>query len=294
MEHPTRLIVTHRSPDLDAIGAVWMLKRFLSAEYKEVPVAFVPAGQMLTAEGAAQFGVPESRVIHVDTGLGAFDHHQPERGGKLMCATSLVFDHLCLIQRDKRDDRALKYLVDYVTQIDHFREASWEKPDDPRYQLMVHSIIAGAKFSGQYDDEGLVRFGMAVLDAAYASLRADVRADEIIQLKGTSMKIGRWKAIALASSTGEVEKRAQKVGYDLIIRKDEELGHIRIKATPDSGIDLTPVYEQILTKDSVGTWFLHNSKRMLLNGSSKNDTQIPSPLSLTQVVDIIKEKLGGA
>lgn len=294
MEYPTRLIVTHRSPDLDAAGAVWILKRFLSTDYKDVPVVFVPAGQKLSAEQAAQFGVPESRVTHVDTGWGEFDHHQPERGGKLMCASSLVFDHLCAIQRDKRNDMALKYVVDYITQIDHFREASWENPDDLRYQLMIHGLVAGAKFSGQYDDEGIVRFVMEILDAAYAALRADIKADEIIQTKGTTIKIGRWKVLAIASSNGEMEKRSQKIGYDLVVRKDEELGHIRIKATPDSDIDLTRVYEQILTEDAVGTWFLHNSKRMLLNGSSKNDTQIPSPLSLKQVVDIIKQNLEAA
>lgn len=293
MEHPARLIVTHRSPDLDAIGAVWLLRRFLSAEYKNSYLAFVPAGQTLPNAMAAQYGVPESRVIHVDTGHGEFDHHQPERGGKFICATSLVYDHVCMIQRDKKDDKALKYLVEYITQIDHFREASWENPDDPGYQLMVHGLVAGAKFSGQYDDDGTVRFGMELLDAAYNALRADVKADEIIQTKGTTLKIGRWKVLALASSNSETEKRAQKLGYDLVVRKDEELGHIRVKATPDSDIDLTSTYEKIMQLDTVGTWFLHNSKRMLLNGSSKNDTQIPSQLSLLQIIDILKSELPG-
>lgn len=292
MDHPNRLIVTHRSPDLDAIAAVWLLKRFLAADYAAAPVLFVPAGQTLTAEVAAQFAVPLTKVTHVDTGLGEFDHHQPERGGKRLCAASLVYELVCKIQKDKLYDRALRYLVEYITAIDHFEEAHWPKPDDPRYQLMVHGIIAGAKFSGQYTDDSLVRFGYEVLDAAYSALRADVKADEVIQTKGTTLKIGRWKVLAIASSNGEVEKRAQKLGYELVVRKDEELGHIRIKATPESGIDLTGVYEEILKADTVGTWFLHNSKRMLLNGSSKNETQIPSALSLTQVIEIVRSQLG--
>jgi hypothetical protein len=291
MDHPNRIIVTHRSPDLDAIGAVWLLKRFLSAEYADAAVLFVPAGQVLTAEVAAQFAVPLTKVTHVDTGMGEYDHHQPSRGGKRICASSLVYDLICKIQKDKLYDRALRYLVEYITAIDHFEEASWPDADDPRYQLMAHGIIAGAKNSGQYDDDALLRFGCELLDATYAALRSDVRADEVIQTKGTTMKIGRWKVLAIATSNGEVEKRAQKVGYDLAIRKDEGFGSVRIKATPESGIDLTGVYEEILKKDAVGTWFLHNSHRMLLNGSSKNETQIPSPLSLTQIVEIVKEKL---
>ncbi len=278
MDHPNRIIVTHRSPDLDAIGAVWLLKRFLSADYADADVLFVPAGQVLAAETAAQFGVPLTKVIHVDTGMGEYDHHQPGRGGKRICATSLVYDLVVKIQKDKLYDRALRYLVEYITSIDHFEEASWPAADDPRYQLMAHGIIAGAKYSGQYDDDSMTRFGGEVLDAAYSALRADVKADEVIQTKGTTMKIGRWKVLAIASSNGEVEKRAQKVGYDLAIRKDEGFGSVRIKATPESGIDLTPVYEEILKKDAVGTWFLHNSQRMLLNGSSKNETQIAQPI----------------
>ncbi len=288
MNQTSRLIITHRSPDLDAIGAVWLLKRFL-VEYKDAPVLFVSSGQTLPPEQTSQLGIPASQVTYVDTGLGEFDHHQPGRGDQLICATSLVLAHLIKIQRDKRHDWALQYLVKYITLIDHFREVNWENPADERYQLMVHGLLAGAKYSGQYDDNQVLNFGCTLLDAAYAALRADVKADEIIQTKAITMKIRNWRVMAIASSNGEIEKRAQKLGYDLVVRKDEALGHIRIKATPDSGIDLTPIYERILAEDQVGTWFLHNSKRMLLNGSSKNETQNPSSLSLTQVVEIIKQ-----
>ena len=288
---PQWILVTHKSPDLDAIGSVWLFKRFLHGDFGSAPILFVPAGGRIAPEIAAQFGVGESHVIHTDTGLGEFDHHQPERGGKRVCATSLVYDHLCTIQRDKKTDKSLKYLVEYITAIDHFEETKWENPSDLRYQMMLHGLLAGAKSSGVYDDDSMVQFGFSLLDAAYNALRGEFRADEIIQEKGMTMKIGDKRVLAIASSNSEVEKRAQKQDYDLVVRKDEELGHIRVKATPDSGIDLEKVYKVILEHDKVGTWFLHNSHRMLLNGSSKNDTQLPSPLSLTQIVQILKENL---
>lgn len=288
-----KLIVTHRSPDLDAIASTWIFHHFLSATYADAVFTFVSAGETLPAEQAAQLGFTEKDVVHLDTGWGPFDHHQPERAQKRVCATSLAYEHLCLIQKDKKEDKALIYLVEYITQIDLFEDSAWKDADDMRYELMLNGILNGAKASAQYDDAQLQQFGFSLLNAAYAQLRDEFKALEIISLEGQSFKVGSVKAIALASSNGAVEKRAQKMGYDLMVRKNESKGDIRIKATPRvKNLDLTPVYERILKEDSVGTWFLHGSKRMLLNGSSKNPSQIPSPLSLIQVVKILKEELG--
>jgi len=39
-----KIIVTHISPDWDAISSVWLLKKYL-AGWQEAEVRFVPAGQ---------------------------------------------------------------------------------------------------------------------------------------------------------------------------------------------------------------------------------------------------------
>ncbi len=284
------VIVTHQGPDLDAISAVWLLKRFLTSDWGEARVEFVAAGQKLSPERMEELSVAEDQVIHVDTGLGAFDHHQEEMGGKRACAASLVFELIGQRQADKKQNAALKYLIEYVTQIDHFENCYWPEASDFRYQLSIHNLIEGAQLTDVYDDERLLQFGFDMLDAGYAKLRSEVKADEIIQKKGQHFTHGEWKALAIPTSSKDVEKRAQVLGIDLVIRKDEDQGSVRIKATPRSGIDLTEVYEAILEKDKVGTWFLHNSKRMLLNGSRKS-SQVPTPLSLVQVVKIVKSHL---
>ncbi len=291
---PQKLLVTHTSPDLDAIASVWIFKRFLYADYADAPIMFVPAGQTLPPEQAAQLGVMERNVVHTDTGWGPFDHHQPERAKTRACATSLVYEHLCKIQTDKLHDQALRFVVDYVTQIDHFEDSRWYNASDLRYELMPHGLIEGAKNGGHMDDLELTEFGFTLLNAAYAGLKEEMKALEAISLKGQSFKLGEYKALAVASSNGAVEKRAQKMGYDIVVRKDEEQGHVRVKVSPKAELDLTPVYERILQEDLVGTWYLHGSKRMLINGSRKNPSQIPSPLSLTQVVNIVKEELDEA
>ena len=284
------LIVTHQGPDLDAITSTWLLKRFLTVDWGEARVEFVSAGERLSPERMEELGVSADQVVHVDTGLGEFDHHQEELGGKRVCAASLVFERIKQRQSDKKDNAALKFLVEYVTQIDHFENCYWPDASNLRYQLSIHNLIEGAQLTDVYDDERLLQFGFDMLDAAYARLRSEVKADEIIQKKGQHFMIGNWKVLAIATSSKDVEKRAQMLGVDLVIRKDEDYGPVRIKATPRSGIDLTPVYTAILEMDKVGTWFLHNSKRMLLNGSRKS-TQAPTPLSLTQVVKVVKEQI---
>lgn len=287
-----KMIVTHQSPDIDAIGAVWLLRRFLGSEYADAQLAFVPAGTLVPLDYAAQFGIAERDIVHVDTGMGAFDHHQPERAQQHICATSLVYDFLCSQQTDKRQDLALKQVVAYITDVDHFGEARWPDPAHPRYVFMVHELLRGAQLTGFYDDVRLTQFGHELLDAAYAHLRVLTRADELIQTNGMTLRVAGLRTLAIATSSGEVEKRAQKLGFDIVVRKDEDRGPVRIKATPESGLDLTPTYERLLERDKVGTWFLHGSKRMLLNGSSKNGQQIPTPLSLVEVVKILKETLG--
>jgi len=295
-----KLIVTHQNPDLDAIMAVWLLKRFLTSQWGTAKVWFVQAGKTISPDTLDQIGIENPQdVIHVDTGLGEFDHHQEERGQMCICAASLVYDHIIQMQSDKRHNKALQEMVKFGIDIDHFQDCYWPEASSYRYEFMITGILSGSRETGIYDDDKKLQFGMEMLDAVYATLRNEVRADEIIQKEGQTFTIreGREaegvmpvKGMALASSNHAVEKRAQKLGFELMVRKDEGAGHIRIKATPRSNIDLTAVYKEILKVDSVGTWFLHASKRMLLNGSSKAN-QNPSPLSLVQVVKICQRVL---
>ena len=101
-----KIIVTHSSPDWDAITSVWLLKRFLS-DWSEAVVEYVPAGSRL--QGALLGNDPAKRdvlslrqavienidgdeVIHVDTGLGPLDHHQIESDA--VSAASLTWEYI--------------------------------------------------------------------------------------------------------------------------------------------------------------------------------------------------------
>lgn len=287
-----RLIVTHHAPDLDAIGSVWLLKRFASEIYADAPVTFVNPGETISRTAAEQLGFTLDLTTVVDTGHGQFDHHQPDRAVQRICASSLILDYLKQEYPHLMNDAVLDSLVEYITEIDHFGEVNWPDSAHWRYSFMIHELIRGLEFQNPYDDTALLNFGMQCLDAAYSALKQNLRAYEILAHKSVEFELKEGKAIAVESRNDDTMKMAQKQGFVLVVRKDPKQGHVRVKARPDSSIDLRPLYETIIEKDRVGTWYYHNSGKMLLNGSRKHRNQVASPLTLEQVVHLVKTMYG--
>ncbi|MBI3070086.1 MAG: hypothetical protein HYY87_02165 [Candidatus Levybacteria bacterium] len=129
-----KIIVTHASPDLDAITSVWLIKKFLPG-WEEAELKFVPAGERIRSSVlSSQFSdssrsvdqstgkpttekpvsedrqqktdnrnpiekIGEDEVIHVDTGLGPLDHHQT--ASDAVCAASLTWEYIKKIQNSK-------------------------------------------------------------------------------------------------------------------------------------------------------------------------------------------------
>lgn len=287
-----KLLVTHHAPDLDAIGAVWMLKRFDSQHFAAAKIAFVNPGDSITLENAERLGHQLHEVTHVDTGFGEFDHHQPKRGHERICATSLTFDHASKIHPELKDDQALKWLVEFITDIDHFGEIHWPDASHYRYLTMIHELIKGLEHIDLHDDDSQLHFGMDCLDSLYASLTVRIKAEEIIKTDGQEIELPAGKAMGVETSNDDTIKVAQKQGYVLVVRKDPKLGNIRIKVRPDSELELKELHTKILETDKKGTWFYHPSGKMLINGSRKHKDQAPSPLSLGEVISFIKEIYG--
>jgi hypothetical protein len=285
------LIVTHRSPDLDAVGAVWMLKRFDHQHYADAHVAFVDSGSLINPNEAERLGFQMHQVTHVDTGKGEFDHHQPERGHLKVCATSLAYDYACRLHPEFKKDEALSQMVEFITQIDHFEEIFWPEADSPRYAFMLHEFLDGFESFDNHTDDSKLHFGMQCLDCVYVSLKEWFQAKNTLNT-GTEFMVDGMKALAIETKNDKVIKFAQKAGFSLVIRKDPDTGEMRIKARPDAAIDLTALYEKISKIDPIGSWYNHPSGKMLLNGSSRQRSQRPTPLNLQQVMEMVKEIYG--
>ena len=291
-----KLIVTHHAPDLDAVTSVWLLKRFDGQDYATAKIAFVDPGDKISLEECEQnFNCQLHEVTHVDTGMGKFDHHQPEKADRQTCAATLVFDHLVSKYPDLADDIALKKIIAHVLVVDHFGEVYWAESGEDRAVFTIHSLIRGHEFTDPHNDDSQLHFGMEALDYAYAAMKQRVKAEEIIKEKGQEFEITAGKCLALSTRNDDTLKLAQLKGYALVLRKDSEGGHVRIKVRPDaknadgSEFNLDALDKKIKALDSRATWFYHASGKMLLNGSIKHRHQIASSLSLQQIIDLIKE-----
>lgn len=274
-----KTLVTHFSPDLDAITSCWLIKKYLPG-WKNALIKFVPAGSSLNNQQADV----NPEIIHVDTGLGKFDHHQTD---SFTSASRLVFDHLCKKKFiGSKDLEAQERLISLVTEFDHFREYFYPEPSSDRYTLLLHEVVEGLK-KVLSDDRILMDMSFKLLEGTLINFKNKVSAEKEIK-KGYEFK-SRWgKTLIVMTANSEVGKLAMKIGYNLVISKHPDKGYVRIKSPPLKDADLTPIYNKLIIIDPKATWFLHSSKRMLLNGTSKNPTMKPSSLSIPQLIELVK------
>ncbi len=273
------LIVTHQSVDLDSITSCWLIKRFLP-DWKDALLAFVPAGSTLHNEPADS----NPSVIHVDTGLGKFDHHQSD---EYTSAAKLVYEYLVREGHiAPKLQKPLEKLVSVVNESDHFAEVFYPDASSDRYDFLLSQIIEGLK-GPISDDKKITELGYILLDGLLQLFKNKVKAEQAIK-EGFVFRSQWGKSLAMKSKNEEAVKLALKQGFHLVIKKDPDRGNARIKTRPEKTLNLTPLYNRIKKIDKRGTWFLHVSKNMLLNSSSKNPHFVPTQLSLTKLIEITK------
>lgn len=280
-----KTIVTHLSPDVDAVSSVWLLKRFLPA-WKDAQVAFVPAGKTLHDDPPDQ----NPNILHVDTGMGKLDHHQTDED---TCAARRTLE---FIEGQPKAERAhvfhkeaLTRLVDVVNDIDHFREVYFPNPTADFYEFGLVPILDGLKFVFPDNHQKIVEIGMLALDAIYKKFQDKVWAEEEIAKNAVSFTSPWGKGLAIETLNDEVVPLIQKQGNIVAVRKDPKKGYVRIKALPESPVDLTACYNRFRKLDPAATWFLHASRKMVLNGSVKNPDSKPTTLTLREIVEVLEK-----
>lgn len=351
-----KIIVTHSSPDLDAITSVWLIKKFLQG-WENASVQFVPAGERMEkaarqsriaddarstlsqeqsfsrslskslssdldkklAKDVTAFSSSASElsrrtshdqvieiingneVIHVDTGLGPLDHHQT--ASDAVCGASLTWDYVRTnssefgvvnSDRTKQRIKAISRIVRVVVDIDHFKEVFWSDPTADYHEFGLEGILDGLKLQKPDRDEYYVDFISSCLDALLHNFENRIWAEREIKENGHIFETSFGKGIGFETINDDVIKLSQKMGYVVVLRKDPRKGYVRIKALPKAenkkeSIDLTLAYEKLKKMDPDATWFLHISKKMLLNGSVKNPKMRPTRLSLSDIIKVLKE-----
>ncbi|HSX18833.1 MAG TPA: hypothetical protein VLE91_01725 [Candidatus Saccharimonadales bacterium] len=276
----SKLIVTHVSPDLDGIPAIWLLRKF-HPDFKNARIAFVPAGSTYNNEP------PDSNVdiVHVDTGMGKFDHHQTS---EFTCGAQRVYEYL-VSEGYVKDDEALGRMVKILTEIDHgWDNYKWPDPDNDRNEFFVHNVLSGIKILYPNQDEKYVEWVTFQIEAIYKLLQAKVRAEQ--EMKDGKKFKTRWgEGLAVYTSNSTILELGIKKGIAVVVIKDPKRGNIRVTGLNSKKVDFTKAYEMILKRDKVGNWFLHASKVLLRNGSIRNPTMKASPLSLDDMIDILEK-----
>lgn len=276
-----KTIVTHFLPDQDAICSIWLVKKFAKG-WEDSEIAFVPAGK--TLDDMAVDSDPD--VLHVDTGFGKCDHHQSNED---TCAAILTWSWVKSQKDvDKSDNEAVSALVKVVNDVDHFREVYWPDPANDRYDFILERMIDGWKSLYPGEDLRLVNWGMDCLDGIFQALKNKLWAKK--ELENGEVFDTKWgKAVALETINDEMTHLGQKLGFDMVVRKDPRKGYLRIKILPKIKRDLSAVKDRLSKMDPKATWFLHTDGHQLLNGSTKNPDMKPTTLSLAQIVEVLKE-----
>lgn len=277
-----KIIVTHKSPDLDAVCSVWLFRKHVPG-WSNSKIEFATTGQ--TIDGNPPDIDPN--IVHVDTGLGKFDHHQTD---EFTSASRKVFEYIeenGWITKDKL--LAYERLVDVVTAFDHFKESELHGADQDMYHFLLVNILDGVKTELQ-DNLETMKVGALLMEGALNIFLQIIKAEDEINA-GYDFQSVYGRSISYVSNSDQSSRLAQKKGYDLVIRRDEK-GHVRIKLHPklkyqNNKLNLKPVYDRILEKDKVGTWFYHISGHMVLNGSSGWNQAVPTSLSAPEIVDIV-------
>lgn len=286
-----KIIVTHIRPDLDAVTSVWVIKRFLP-NWEGAQVHFVGAGTRFDGsipkeeiKGDPIEKIQDDEVIHVDTGLGPLDHHQTS--DDTTCGAKRTWEWAkTKTEINEHIKEAGDRLMNYVVDIDHFKNCFWPDANTDRYEMSVTGILDGLKFREE-DDYKVVEAAESMLDSIIEVLRNKIWAEEEIKKTGKEFHTKWGKALALETVNDETMHLAQMMGYKVVVRKDPHKGYVRIKSIPDKAIDLTPIYEKLTAIDPNAHWFLHVSKHMLLNGSSKNPGMQATTLPLDKILEVV-------
>lgn len=277
-----KIIVTHISPDLDGIPAIWLLKKF-HPDFADARIELVPAGNN-TYHNQPVDSDPD--IVHVDVGGGRFDHHNTN---DFTCGAKLVYEYLVREGYAKAEDKALERLVTILTEVDHAWDTyKWPEPSSDRWEFSVHNVLSGLKkvYPGKVQKH--IEWALDSTEAVYVLLKSKVEAESEIE-KGLKFKTPWGEGIGVITKNDGVMDVGIKGGFAVVIRKDPTEGYVRITGSNAHKVDFTKAYAQIVKQDLHGNWFLHASKVLLRNGSTRNPTMKPTKMSLEEVIKILQE-----
>lgn len=209
-------IVTHTSPDWDAIGYVWLMQRYGGA--KGMPVRFVNTGNPDPALLADAYSVGDTGR-EFDPKRRRFDHHHlPGAAANETCAThqaymSCIVDHV----HDTPMWRELHTIGPLVRLIYH---GDTGKPEANESRTIgIHALLSATKAMRPTDDQ-LLTFGLDILDRLAAHLIAQDEARRSLAVH-TVYTSADGLVVALLNAPQGATFAAHEAGARLVVFHNE-------------------------------------------------------------------------
>ncbi len=268
-----KTLITHINPHLDDIAAIWLFKKF-HPEFEDAEIEFV--SQSRTGE----LGKETKERVFFGTGGGRYDEHKGDIGESAM---SLVWKEIKknnLVPEDGFEMKALDEMVRWNTLYD-----TAQMPLGEFDEFSVESFIRSAKNSLE-DSLKTVELGCEILNRILPNLIRKQNAladwDKRIEFKTI------WgRGVALESEAFH-KTLAYKNGFQVVIQKSPKTGFIGITAPGLSKVDLSPIYNKLKIVEPEADWYLHQSKKMVLCGTSSAPDAKLSHLSIKELMGIAK------
>lgn len=272
------ILLTHERPHLDDVCGIWLYRRYVPG-WKHAQVKFL----MLKGGGAAVTwkGKPaddDAHVVHVGVGKGKYDEHKGDVG---KCAALLVYEDL---KRRKlipaKDRAALDRMLEFVVKEDTGQLMGLE----------YRSFSLPSLLRAIPNSDRAMELGFELLEAVMPRLEDEAQLEKDWKRR-IEIETPKGKGIALKSSSHNVEGKAYPLGFTFVIQIEPKHGWRMLRAAPDAKIDFAALSETVRALEPKTSWFLHHTKKMLLNGSTSAPHVVKSRLSLEKLVDLLKDSV---
>ncbi len=292
-------IILHEYPDLDAILSSWLMIKFGEEQYSGVANAslvFMPMHTDFFAKGEDQ--IKADGFLALDIGGGKFDNH----ASKVPTSSAMLVANALGIGNDP----SLKKLLNFVHHQDvEGRGLSSRSPID--HAISFPNILRGLLLIHKDDFNTVVRLGHNIIDSIYAVEKDWLLALDDYNKKARVIKLDNGtKIIGLDSASTSVMKVGRFKAGDVVIHRNVT-GNIGITITKKGKCDFDPWLLQAArflrtaemreinqdisgNLDEIGlnaNWFLHESCKLLSNGSPKASTVPNTSIPFRTVVVLV-------
>lgn len=266
-------IVTHQRPHLDEVVGIWLLTNF-DPVCKDFSLEFIPYF------GTAPVG---DNVVTLGIGGGKYDEHRLKEAGT--SATELIYNdllHRGLIPNIGHEVKALEWLVAFANAEDN--AVGYGQNDELR-PFHIANIVRSHR-DRTNSDEAAIRFGIEIISDVMVELNA--RAAFLKEWESRIEFETKWgKGVAVESDYGRSDAFAYAAGFILRINKHKTDTIASLKAAPTSSVDLSEAFTKASELEPT-SWYLHQSKKMLISNVQPGTNRIPTTLTLQQLIELVK------